>query len=90
VAVRDRCAVGILDRLLRAGVDIPGSISVAGYDDSFLLRLLHVNMTTVGQEPLQQARHAVAAAVERLDDDRTTRVTAASTSVSSHARAHAL
>jgi DNA-binding LacI/PurR family transcriptional regulator len=71
VAVNDRCAIGLLDALLRGGIDIPGSISVVGYDDSFLSRLLHLNLTTVSQEPAQQARHAVAAAVERLDDGRT-------------------
>jgi DNA-binding LacI/PurR family transcriptional regulator len=74
VAVNDRCAIGVLDALLRADVDVPGSISVVGYDDSFLSRLVHLNLTTVSQEPRQQAQHAVAAAVERLDGGRTTPV----------------
>lgn len=74
VAVNDRCAIGLLDAMLRAGVDIPASVSVIGFDDSFLARLLHLNLTSVSQEPQQQARHAVAAAVERLDGGRTTPV----------------
>jgi DNA-binding LacI/PurR family transcriptional regulator len=74
VAVNDRCAIGLLDALLLAGVDIPESISVAGYDDSFLSRLLHLNLTSVSQEPQQQAHHAVVAAVERLDGGRATPV----------------
>jgi DNA-binding LacI/PurR family transcriptional regulator len=70
VAFNDRCAVGLLDALNRAGVDVPGSLSVVGYDDSPLARLAHVNLTTVSQDTRQQAEHAVAAAVERLDEGR--------------------
>jgi DNA-binding LacI/PurR family transcriptional regulator len=43
---------------------------VAGYDDSSLARLAHVNLTTVSQDARGQAEHAVAAAVERLDGGR--------------------
>jgi LacI family transcriptional regulator len=74
VAVNDRCAIGLIDALLRAGVGVRRSISVVGYDDSVLSRLLHLNLTTVSQEPQQQARHAVSAVVERVDDGRTTPV----------------
>lgn len=70
VAFNDRCAVGLLDALNRAGVDVPGSISIVGYDDSPLARLAHINLTTVSQNTQQQAEHAVAAAVERLDQGR--------------------
>jgi DNA-binding LacI/PurR family transcriptional regulator len=66
----DRCAVGLLDALSRAGVDVPGSVSIAGYDDSPLARLAHVNLTTVSQNTQQQAERAVAAAIERLDEGR--------------------
>ncbi|WP_433479283.1 LacI family DNA-binding transcriptional regulator [Spirillospora sp. CA-142024] len=73
VAVNDRSAVGLLDSLARGGVDVPKAVSIAGYDDSTLSRLAHVNLTTVGQQPLDQARHAVRAMVERLDEGRTAR-----------------
>jgi DNA-binding LacI/PurR family transcriptional regulator len=73
VASNDRCAVGFLDALTRAGVEVPGAVSVVGYDDSALSRLAHVNLTTVSQEARRQAEHAVAAAVERLDGGRTAR-----------------
>jgi DNA-binding LacI/PurR family transcriptional regulator len=72
VAFNDHCAVGLLDTLNRAGVDVPTEVSVAGYDDSSLSRLAHVNLTTVSQDARKQAEHAVAAAVERLDGGRTT------------------
>ena len=51
-------------------MDVPGSLSIVGYDDSPLARLAHINLTTVSQNTQQQAEHAVAAAVERLDEGR--------------------
>jgi DNA-binding LacI/PurR family transcriptional regulator len=70
IASNDRCAVGLLDAFVRAGVDVPGQISVVGYDDSTLARLAHIDLTTVNQDAPAQARHAVAAAVTRLDEHR--------------------
>jgi DNA-binding LacI/PurR family transcriptional regulator len=37
-----------------------------------LARLAHINLTTVSQNTQQQAEHAVAVAVERLDEQRAT------------------
>ncbi|GAA0806045.1 LacI family DNA-binding transcriptional regulator [Spirilliplanes yamanashiensis] len=73
VASNDRCAVGLQDALVRAGLDVPGDVSIVGYDDSTLARLVHVDLTSVDQDARAQARHAVAAAVERLDGGRTRR-----------------
>ena len=71
VCANDRLAVGVVDALRRAGVDVPGEISVTGYDDSMLARLGHIDLTSVSQKPDEQADHAVAAVVERLDSGRT-------------------
>ena len=68
-AGNDRCAVGVLDTLLRAGVGVPGEVSVIGYDDSRLARLTHVNLTTVAQDPEQMARLAVEAVIGRLEGE---------------------
>ena len=73
VASNDRCAVGLLDALARAGLHVPGDISIVGYDDSSLARLVHIDLTTVNPDAAAQARHAVAAAVQRLDEGRTAR-----------------
>ncbi|RBY83880.1 LacI family transcriptional regulator [Geodermatophilus sp. TF02-6] len=67
----DHSAVGLLDALLRSGIDVPGAVSVVGYDDSPLARLAHIDLTTVSQDSPQLVRHAVAAVVERLDGGRT-------------------
>jgi DNA-binding LacI/PurR family transcriptional regulator len=74
VASNDRCAVGLMDAFVRAGIDIPGQISIVGYDDSSLARLVHIDLTTVNQDAPEQARRAVGAAVSRLDEGRTERV----------------
>jgi len=72
VAYNDHCALGLLDTLSRAGVEVPAEVSVVGYDDSSLSRLAHVNLTTVSQDARGQAERALAAAVERLKDGRAT------------------
>ncbi|MFI9173637.1 LacI family DNA-binding transcriptional regulator [Streptomyces lincolnensis] len=71
VAFNDQSAIGVLTALNRAGVTVPDRISVVGYDDDTLSRLSCFNLTTVSQSAREQARHAVTAAVERLDQDRT-------------------
>jgi LacI family transcriptional regulator len=63
-------AIGMLDALRRAGVDVPGQVSISGYDDSLLAQLSHIDLTSVSQEPLDQANRAVTAVVERLDGQR--------------------
>jgi DNA-binding LacI/PurR family transcriptional regulator len=64
----DRCALGLLDAFLRAGVTVPDDISVVGYDDSRLARLSHINLTSVGQDTRRIAELTVARAIERLDE----------------------
>ncbi|WP_030267424.1 LacI family DNA-binding transcriptional regulator [Streptomyces violens] len=59
IAFNDRCASGVLDVLARQGCDVPGEISVVGYDDSRLAKLPHVQMTTVSQNAAELAEAAV-------------------------------
>jgi DNA-binding LacI/PurR family transcriptional regulator len=66
----DRAAMGLLDALVRAGVDVPGTVSVVGYDDSPFSRLAHIDLTTVSQNTPELTEHAVAAVIERLDGGR--------------------
>jgi DNA-binding LacI/PurR family transcriptional regulator len=71
VAFNDRSAVGLLDVFVRAGVDVPGQVSVVGYDDDLVARLAHVALTTVGQDTGKLTEHAIALLVQRLDGTRT-------------------
>ena len=70
VAFNDRCALGVLDRLRRHGLDVPRDVSVVGFDDSPVARLATIDLTTVSQAPHAMAEAAVAAAVERLEGHR--------------------
>jgi DNA-binding LacI/PurR family transcriptional regulator len=67
LAFNDQCATGVLDVFLRAGVAVPGQISVVGFDDSHLARLAHINLTSVGQDIPRLADLAVVRALARLD-----------------------
>lgn len=69
LASNDRCALGLLMAFVRAGIDVPGEISVVGYDDSHLSHLMPIGLTTVRQDPAMLAEHAVRFVVERLEGD---------------------
>jgi len=75
LASNDRSAAGCLDTLLRAGIEVPGQLSVVGYDDSRLARLAYINLTTVAQNVPEIARRAVSTITDRLvvDPDRSYR-----------------
>jgi DNA-binding LacI/PurR family transcriptional regulator len=76
LAGNDRCALGLLDVFTRAGVGIPGDLSLIGYDDSRLSDNPRIDLTTVHQDAPALARHAVRLAVAMLerhgDDERDT------------------
>jgi DNA-binding LacI/PurR family transcriptional regulator len=55
--------------LTRAGVDVPRDMSVVGYDDSHLSHLMPIGLTTVRQDAVLMAEHAVRFAVERLEGE---------------------
>ena len=63
----DRCALGVLDELRRAGRAVPGEVAVVGYDDSRIARLATVDLTSVAQDVTQLTTLAVGRAVARLD-----------------------
>ncbi|POX42602.1 LacI family transcriptional regulator [Streptomyces sp. Ru73] len=69
LAGNDRCAMGLLMAFTRAGVDVPGELSVVGYDDSHLSHVMPVGLTTVRQDAALMAEHAVRFAVERLEGE---------------------
>jgi DNA-binding LacI/PurR family transcriptional regulator len=58
VAFNDLLAIGALQRLERRGVDVPGEISVVGYDDIFGSDFCHPPLTTV-TGPVEEAGRAL-------------------------------
>ena len=67
VCFNDRCALGVVDQLRAAGLDVPADVSVVGFDDSPVARLRTVSLTTVSQSPLAMAAAAVEAAAVLVD-----------------------
>ncbi|MEV0223123.1 LacI family DNA-binding transcriptional regulator [Streptomyces sp. NPDC050704] len=68
LAGNDRCAMGLLMTFTHAHVDVPGEVSVVGYDDSHLSHVMPIGLTTVRQDALLIAEYAVRFAVERLEN----------------------
>jgi DNA-binding LacI/PurR family transcriptional regulator len=67
IAGNDRCALGLLDVFTRAGVDVPGDLSLIGFDDSHLSDNPRIDLTTVHQDAEAMARHAVRLSVAMLE-----------------------
>ena len=70
-AFNDRCAVGLIDALVRARIEVPGRVSVVGFDDSPMARLPHVDLTTISQDARQLTENAITVLIQRLDNART-------------------
>jgi DNA-binding LacI/PurR family transcriptional regulator len=71
IAGNDRCAVGVMEIMIRAGLKIPQDVSIVGYDDSHISRLSYVDLTTVRQDINALAQQVIDALVERLERRRT-------------------
>ncbi|WP_205843671.1 LacI family DNA-binding transcriptional regulator [Nakamurella deserti] len=65
----DRCATGLLEVLRTSGVDVPGDVSVVGFDDSRLARLSFVDLTTVAQDVPLLSRLTVERAIARAQGE---------------------
>lgn len=59
VCDNDEMACGLMSALIRSGIDIPGDIAVAGFDDIELSRHLTPTLTTVHQPRRRIGREAV-------------------------------
>lgn len=66
-AFNDRCALGVLDVLIRSSITVPQQISVLGFDDSPLAGLAHIQLSTIRQDSAMLAEAAMKRLVGRLD-----------------------
>jgi DNA-binding LacI/PurR family transcriptional regulator len=64
----DHAALGFVLALARAGVSVPGDVSVTGFDDSRVARFSALDLTTVRQDAEEMGDSAVEAALRRLAD----------------------
>ena len=69
-AANDLVAVGAIETLERNGHQVPGAVSVVGYDNTFFARLQHVSLTTVDQPREEMGRIALQLLVDRMTGQR--------------------
>lgn len=70
LAAIDAVAFGVVQSLLQHGVDVPGQVSVMGYDDVPLARLLSVPLTTVRRSHFEMGVGAAKLLLEAMGEDR--------------------
>jgi DNA-binding LacI/PurR family transcriptional regulator len=69
-AGNDLIAAGTIDRLADGGLEVPGDVSIIGYDNTALAALRRVALTTVDQPRFAMGRLAFQCLVERIDNSR--------------------
>lgn len=68
VAANDAAAVGVLAAAADLGVDVPGALSVVGYDDTSIAKLRAVSLTSVDNAAHEVGRLAARRLLDRLED----------------------
>lgn len=63
-AANDDMAVGVIRVAHRLRVDVPGQLSVAGFDDIALARMVYPSLTTIKQPLTEMAQRAATALIE--------------------------
>jgi DNA-binding LacI/PurR family transcriptional regulator len=70
LAYNDDTAVAAMGLLAQQDIDVPGQLSVVGWDDGEAAALSPVGLTTVAQDPMAMARLAVERIVARIEGRR--------------------
>jgi LacI family transcriptional regulator len=65
----DTMAIGLLSALHSAGIDVPGELSLVGFDDIAIARYLSPPLTTVRVDAFRLGKEAVAQLVRELKSD---------------------
>jgi DNA-binding LacI/PurR family transcriptional regulator len=69
-AANDLVAAGLLGGFDQAGVEVPGRVSIVGYDNIAIAHLAHVSLTTVNQPRTEMGRIALELLLDRIEHRR--------------------
>ena len=69
-AANDLVAAGLLGGFDQAGVEVPGDVSIVGYDNISIAHLAHVSLTTVHQPRSAMGQMALELLLDRIDNRR--------------------
>ncbi|HZE06078.1 MAG TPA: LacI family DNA-binding transcriptional regulator [Solirubrobacteraceae bacterium] len=69
-AANDLVAAGMLGVFDQAGVEVPGDVSIVGYDNISIAHLAHVSLTTVDQPRSEMGKMALELLLDRIDNRR--------------------
>jgi DNA-binding LacI/PurR family transcriptional regulator len=69
-AANDMVAAGLLGGFDDAALEVPGDVSIVGYDNNFIAHLAHVSLTTVDQPRTEMGRMALELLLDRIDNRR--------------------
>ncbi|WP_214103307.1 LacI family DNA-binding transcriptional regulator [Acrocarpospora catenulata] len=67
-AFNDRCALGLIETVRRAGRRVPEDLSVVGFDDIRAASYAHIALTTIRQDADALGRLAIQRALARLEE----------------------
>lgn len=74
-AANDDMAAGVIRLADRLGIDVPGQLSVAGFDDIVLARQIYPALTTIRQPLEEMAERAAAILIQGKSEDESARGT---------------
>lgn len=74
-AANDDMAAGVIRQADRLGIDVPGQLSVAGFDDIVLARQIYPALTTIRQPLAEMAERAAAILIQGKSDDESSKGT---------------